>query len=327
LIPRKRWIFFLGFLAIVYLGDRAIGAFFDLLVRSSQFRFSVLYRGGQEYEILIFGDSRGVNTFYAPGIEQAIGRRTLNLSYNGMSIRLAECLLYDYLERNKPPRLIILEISSLANNDGLAGDLKVFVPYSQRLKRLYRHQNKEEALWVELSHLFRYNAEIFLRVIYYWRRSDTEWINRYRMNQRFVGNLDGNAKTTLELLSENLASLERIIQEAKDRGIRVRLVIGPYLPAYAIRISNFSTWVWQVQTFVGPENPIWDYSLAIKDFAAFADRIHLNYGGSHILLEKLAKDGLFDLGKKPPNRAYYQQGEEQPAWKDEKDGKSEYGLD
>jgi hypothetical protein len=50
--------------------------------------------------VIVIGDSRGVHSFYAPRLEQLTGRPALNLSFNSMSMPIAEALLADYLERN-----------------------------------------------------------------------------------------------------------------------------------------------------------------------------------------------------------------------------------
>jgi hypothetical protein len=83
-------------------------------------------------------------------------------------------------------------------------------------------------------------------------------------------------------------------------------VIGPYLPVYRQNLPEYDTWVESVRQAAGGAR-IWDYSLAIDDNSAFADRLHMNYRGAQLLTPILVEDGLFDLdaradslGPRPP---------------------------
>ena len=78
-----------------------------------------------------------------------------------------------------------------------------------------------------------------------------------------------------------------------ERRIPVRLVVGPYLPAFRSKMTTYDVWVDAVSDGVGGV-PIWDYSQAVTDVTAFADRVHLNYRGARLLTPRLFEDGLFD---------------------------------
>ena len=77
---RKGLIWIAAFVLVVLAGDRAFSWLAQRVLVRSQFRYSRLYRGGNDAEIVILGDSRGVNSFYAPGMEKLTGARVLNLS-------------------------------------------------------------------------------------------------------------------------------------------------------------------------------------------------------------------------------------------------------
>ena len=288
---RASWVII--FLAIFLVGDRVIASFLDTVVLSSKLRFSLLYSGGQEYEILVLGNSRGVNTFYAPAIQEATGKPTLNLSYNGMSADVAEALFLDYLDRNRKPQLVIIEITNLTHRSELLNDLKLYAHHSERLMGLLREANPETARWAKASHLFRFNSEMFLRALYYQTSSDQTWINRYQINRTLPNSAANGDSQKVLTFPENLAAMKRIVSLAQRLGISVRMVVGPYLPAYGKHLSNLGQWVDEVGKEIAVDIPVWDYSEAITDVSAFADRMHLNYEGSCALLKRLIRDGVF----------------------------------
>jgi hypothetical protein len=279
--------------ATLLAGDRILASFLDTVLLRSGLRFSVLYGGGQKCDILILGNSRGVNTFYAPAIQEATGMSTLNLSYNGMSADVAEALFLDYLDRNRKPQILIVEITNLTHRSELLNDLKLYAPHSERLMGLLRETNPGAVRWVTLSHLFRFNSEMFLRALYYQRGTDQNWINRYQINRALLNSTASDNSHELRTFPENLAALKRIVSRAQALGIHVRMVVGPYLPAYGKSISNLNQWVEDVGKEMTGSTPVRDYSSAITDVSAFADRMHLNYEGSRALLKRLISDGVF----------------------------------
>ena len=285
--------FIIIFLMTFFAGDRLIAFLLDKVLLRSQFRFSLLYKGGQQYDIIIMGNSRGVNSFYTSAIQEATGKATVNLSYNGMSANLAEALFMDYLDRNRKPKLLVLEISNVTDESGLLNELKLYTTSSERLAKLLRTANPQAAFWTEASHIFKFNGEMFLRTLYYYQESDQTWINRYQISPALLQSTRSGRQEILRATPENLAALKRIINVARTQGIEVRAVVGPYLPAYCDQITNFQDWLNEIKRTIGSDIRIWDYSRAISDTTAFADREHLNYRGSLVLLKELVQDGLF----------------------------------
>jgi hypothetical protein len=292
-VTLKRASLVIAFVAIFLVGDRVIASLLDTVLLRSGLRFSILYSGGRQYQILILGNSCGVNTFYAPAIQEATGMSTLNLSYNGMSADVAEALFLDYLDRNRQPKLLIIEITNITHRSELLNDLKLYAPHSERLMSILRANNPEAARWVQISHLFRFNSEMFLRALYYQGVTDQTWINRYQINRTLLNSAANGNSHELKTFPENLAAMKRIVSHAQSLGISVRVVVGPYLPAYGKSLSNMHRWVREVEKEMAGGISIRDYSDAISDVSAFADRMHLNYEGSCVLLKRLIRDGVF----------------------------------
>ena len=286
----------LGFLLVIFSGDRIIALVLDKISLLSNFRFSMVYQGGQDKDLIIIGDSRGVNSFYAPEIEKMTGMRVLNLSYNGAWGELGELLLLDYLERNRKPKLLIVEITSFAKPRGkLINDLKLYASHSRRLQIIGPQIAPDVFYWSNVSHLYRYNSEIFFRVLYYLNKSDQSWVNRYKISPGLLQHVAESPDESMAMIPENINALKRIVDRATKLGIDVRLVVGPYLPAYVSKIPNLDIWVSKIQKLVGPDYPIWNFSTSIEYSDFFADRVHLNYEGSHALLVGLVKKDFFRI--------------------------------
>ena len=131
-----RWTWLLAFLALTLVGDRAMAYVLRSGLERSEFRYSRLYTGRAEADLVFIGNSRGLN-FYQPYIEAATGRKTLNLSYNALPVDLSTVLLADYLERYGPPRDLVVEITHLDRaNPDLVREFRAYAPYSERMDQL-----------------------------------------------------------------------------------------------------------------------------------------------------------------------------------------------
>src|SRR6478736_9277949 len=104
----RLWLY-LVLIPLIFLGDRAIGSFLEYLTMTSNLRYSKLYNGTGESDIVILGNSRG-NGYYEPEIRKITGMTTLNLSYNALPGEVGQVLIEDYFERYKA-KLVIVDIS------------------------------------------------------------------------------------------------------------------------------------------------------------------------------------------------------------------------
>lgn len=278
-------------IAIVFAGDRILDALLDRALLRSQFRFSRVYRGGNHVAILIMGDSRGVHSFYAPAIEQITGEPVLNLSFNSMSSRISEAILADYVERNPPPRLVLIEITHLIVASDLATELRTYANHSDRLRALYAETHPRAARLGEVFRLLAYNSEFFFRAMYYLRRSDQDWINRTTIGREVLATPAG--KGQLVIGPESLDALERTVRTLRGRGITVRLLIAPY--ESPDRFTNIP----EVMRIVSERVhlPVLNYIAAGGSFENFADRVHMNQRGSEKFMQRLAADGVFDYSR------------------------------
>ncbi|MEM0970540.1 MAG: hypothetical protein AAGJ31_14385, partial [Verrucomicrobiota bacterium] len=230
-------------LLLTVAGDRLGGLLLRGLTAQSQLRFSRLYAGKAEADILILGDSRGVNSFYAPSLGQKLKKRVFNLSYNGLSPMDAELLFADYLDSHSAPDLLLLEITNLRSSSfSLVPELSMYLGQSRRLRATL----SQEALPpTSLSWLYRYNNELFLRSLFYLPQSDQTWINRYHMDPIVAASYhpEQYGRGDYPKASERgLQALQSLIAKASENGVTVRLVVGPYLPAFIHQVRGFQQW-------------------------------------------------------------------------------------
>lgn len=289
--PRTPWgraAMILAFIGLLVGGDRLLALGLEALQARSGFRFSRVYAGGQvQHDVVVLGDSRGVNGFFAPGLSEATGRSVLNLSYNGMSTAVAEVVFLDYLDRHPAPKTLIIEPTNVLAAPGLAATLSSYAGRSPRLRALIEAQDPTAATAGEITHLYRFNTELFLRALYYLGRSDQGWINDYRIGEAQLAALrEAPVVDALpELREANLAALGRLVAAARAAGCEVKLVVGPYLPLYRRTLGWWPAFLARLTEAAGA--PVVDLSLAVDDPTAFADRLHLNRRGVAPLLAAL----------------------------------------
>jgi hypothetical protein len=287
---RRAAIWLLGLLAVIVAGDHLLATLLHRLLVRSQFRYSRLYRGGNDADVLIIGDSRGVHSFYAPAIRELTGLRAFNLSYNSLSPHIAEALLLDYLDHNRAPRMVIVEATSVLTEGAVAGELRTYANLSPRVAAIYARAQPGAARAARLFWLYPLNSAFFLEALHYMRQSDQEWINHEVLPPALRGL---HRRNKLKPVPAEIEALARIVREMTQRGIGVRLVAAPYLTPPL----NGPQFVSLIEQRTGA--PVWNYFDALKDLDGFADGVHLNERGSRELLAMLLRDGAFGMGGTP----------------------------
>lgn len=287
----KRALWIPALILLAFVGDRVGGYLLSRLVDQSQFRYTRLYNGAADADILLVGNSRGL-MFFQPYIEESTGKETFNISYNGMPMDLGQALIADYLDRYEAPELMILDITMCdrINTSLIAG----FAPYgnqSDRLKDLIFSSDANTGYATEVSHLYRYNGEIFQRAIYYANRSDEDWLLDRVISPSLIEKMEGSEENfTFEMPAPMLKALKETVALAESKGVKVNLVINPYYPPYAARIDNLTEVKEQIERETGLI--VHNYAEAVSDYTGFGDYQHLNKKGSKQYIEVLLKDQL-----------------------------------
>ncbi len=292
-MQKKQIIWLLGFVLLLFSGDRLTALILKELNAGTEFRYSRLYNGAAQRDIVVVGNSRGVNSFYVPDISEHTGKTAFNLSYNGLTMEVADVLIGDYLERYQKPELILIEVTMMERlNPRLINNFKLYAGQSAGLHGLIKKTSPQEALFAELSHLYRFNCEMFQRSLYYYKSSDDTWVNLYQMHERLINTIEESEVNQLDLDSTLLQALKNIVALANEKEIPVKLVFSPYLPAYLNKLSNVEAWIAKVEAATGL--PVYDYSGAVEETQYFADAVHLNLSGSRQLFGLMQADGVFE---------------------------------
>lgn len=283
----KYALWFFSFFLLLFTGDRLAGYFLQLPVEKSQFRYSRLYRGEAAADILLVGNSRGLN-FYQPYMEQATGKTTFNLSYNGQPMDLAKVLVQDYLDRYPAPKKMVVDITNCdrVNDDLLAG----FLTYSGKSSRLDTLiYNKLPKIWWggQISALFRCNNEIFQRALYHRNKTDKDWLRDHVISSKLAAEA-GNDPYDLQIHPYLIQQLKEAVADAQARHVEVALVIGPYFPGFVV--NNLDALKTAAEQATGL--PVHDYRSALGDPTDFSDFRHLNRKGSMAYIDRMMQDGI-----------------------------------
>lgn len=297
---RLAWV--VVFFAAVFVIDRVVGFAFQQVVLRSQYRFSRLYRGDIDADIVIVGSSRGLHSLYAPEMTKRLGVSVYNLSDNSLGMDALACIVGDYLDRNRPPKAIIVEVTAAT---GVPGEsLGIFQPFfgdSQRLRSAY-HTYQPERYWgCRAFHAFRYNGNAIDKCLLYLLKTDQNWISPAErvippeMLSRRV--ITGD----IRIDPAQARAWAEIVAAAKAKGVTLIPIIAPYVQGAFENRDIRAEFARQLEAAATDAPPILDYSRAVVPDDAFSDRIHTNAKGAGLLLDVMMRDGVFErvLGKPP----------------------------
>jgi hypothetical protein len=293
----NRWWWIPAAIVLFFVGDRVGATLLEQLLDRSPQRFCQLYAGKLVGEIALAGNSRGVVDLHAPSIAEATGKTAVNLSHNGMTAEIARAIVDDYLQRNPKPKLLVIEVSLVTSETTEAGVLEYmpFWGHSQRLVDLGQKYCRDEVVAGDVTWLYRFNSELALRSLIYWARGrgDQGSGMNAALSSALVAETKALEPLKFEVFPQEVAALVETVKAARQAGVEVRLVLAPYLPAYADKITNFDAIVAQVSTATGAK--VFDFSRAIQDTNMFADRVHLNPDGSRELTRLMVEAGVFKI--------------------------------
>lgn len=295
----RNFLLLLGIVAASFLVmDRVLGLGLQALLKQSEFRFARLYRGGLEADIIVLGNSRAVNAFYAPEMNRLLEKDVFHLGYNGMSMEIAELLFLDYLEYNETPELLLLEVTNLNVSNELLKDLKLVSGMSKRLRDAMAEELPNVKAACDLTHLYRFNGDLFLRCLYYLGKSDQAWINSGQIDSGFAASYEPSTseknKNLYATEGANWEALLRIIVLCENEDIDLRMVATPYLPNFRRNLPNYETWVGAFKKALPASAAFYDFTDALDSVDHFADVLHINKKGGLNLLQEMLHHGVFN---------------------------------
>jgi len=315
-VKKVYWI--IALLILTFVGDRLGGWILKGQLEKSQFRYTRMYTGQAQADILLVGNSRGL-IFYEPHIEKITGKNTFNLSYNGMSIDLMNQLVHDYFEKYQAPAQMIVDVTMCDRiNDEVTIGFNSYSIYSENLEdfiveRAGNMKSGEEASkyaisryfpslkgnmghGTKVSHLFRYNSEIFQRAMFYRTKSDKDWLLDRVISKNMIDAAVELDTYYIDLEPDTLmrnylpSHLKEMVSLAQSKGTDVQLVINPYYPPFAKSITNLESFKAKITAATGLK--VHDYSSFVTETKGFGDYQHLNKYGAGLYLDQLKQDGI-----------------------------------
>jgi hypothetical protein len=274
----------------VFAGDRLFAALLGRLNMKSQFRFSRIYNGTAESDVILVGNSRG-HAFYQPFIRDVTGAATINLSYNALPVSVARALVEDYYDLYDAPTKIIIEVSLLNKSEtNVINAFKVYRNKSERIKTVIDNNSPTTGTACMISNVYSYNTEVFHRSLYYLNQADADWILNRKINAGLIANAADIKPMEFEITDGRLNDLKVLIEKARAKKTQVELVIAPYYPAYLDKITNLQSFLSRIEKHTGLK--VRDYSSLLTKDEFFSDYLHLNKAGSKEYINKLKEDGV-----------------------------------
>lgn len=279
------------FLLIFFVGQWIIEISLDSINSKSSFRFSKLYSKSAKMNnnILCIGNSRGVNSFYTPHIDNEYSTKSFNLSYNGMNMPTIGLLLEDYLKNHQSPETVFIEVSTVFNSNTKT-DYSAFNLYANKSKRLakgVKTNNFRTYLISSIFPIYRFNSELFYRSLYYIGKSDQDWINRYNISKVLEADILNTPLFNLKINTTDLNILKQTVERLKENGINVILFVAPYHPDYLLKIKNLKSMIVIIEK--ATDVPVQDISGYLTRSEYFADKTHTNDKGAILITDTLIK--------------------------------------
>lgn len=282
-----RW--YAALVVLFFAGDHLGGLALQHTADQSLFRYGRQYAGQASADVLLIGNSRGL-ALYQPYIEQITGLKTFNMSYNGLPADAATALALDYLDRYPNLQKIIIDVTLCdRENDALLAGFLTYAKHSDRLNHLIKDKIPSSWWGAQVSHLFRFNHEIYQRALYYRNRSDEDWLLDRVISPELAATA-GEHNYDLDVSKYLIEQLHTLVDSAKAKGIGVTLLIGPYFPGF--QVNNLDALKDDIEKTIGTS--VKDYRFALSNPAYFGDFMHPNKSGSMAFIDFLRRDGVFD---------------------------------
>lgn len=283
----KALVVFLG----IFLGGQYLIAFFlDALIMSGNFRYCKLYSDAEmNPEILCFGNSRAIHSFYTPYVHSEYGLDAFNLSYNALKLGVINIFIQDYLDKHVAPKKVYIEISDVTSPlyTSEYSKFSIYMSHSERLSKAIKEEDATRYYMNKILPLYKYNTEFLYRNLFYLKKSDQTWVNRYTISKELNEETLTAEPITFEINDFKLNQLKDIVGLLEARNIEVVLYIAPYLPNYRKKIKGLRKGVKTIELETGLE--IIDLSDALDNVAFFSDRIHPNETGTRQIIDLLLR--------------------------------------
>lgn len=283
---KKPALFLIALVVGAILADRLASVAFNQLLLRSDFRVSRLYRGDARGDLLVLGNSRAIHMLDVPDINRLACRDTFSLALNGLDTETEDVLVSDYLGRNPPPRVALVEISSLTKPEIAAKEYAQYSLNSAPLRRLIAAQDQFNP-WRHLLNLYDFNGQMPWRTLAYLGRKDEQASAPMdgRLTPAIIAAYEAGTKP-LSMQPDRIPALRRTIERLEARGVKVIPILAPYHASVLDHRIDKAEFLRVAES--GLKRPVVDLSGELKADQEFADPLHMSRLGRKTLAPTLA---------------------------------------
>lgn len=282
----------LATLALILAGalllDRGLSAGLGRLLLASDDRFVAIYRAVPAAGLVVLGNSRADNHFPADRLAALTCGPAVNLGMGGAPMVVSEALWEDYLERHGPPRLLVIEPTSVMDDPAVLADAPLLAHFSERVGRLVRET--DPTLWASgrVFHLLTLNSNQTIRIL-------AGLLRGHAGDRTLTGHIDparheriAHAPTeSWRADPRNLGALDRIVASARRHDVQVLVVLTPLYRPFTERLANYASYFAALTARLPPEVPVIDLRTAVEGDEHFVDPLHINREGVELMLARL----------------------------------------
>jgi hypothetical protein len=215
-----------------------------------------------------------------PLIEQATGLSAYTLAVHGLDARTQEVFARAYLQRNPPPRFVMMEVRSASDRDVIAREFTMFAWESPDLIGLAEEESRSRIPWRRISALYNFNSRNLPSVVSRVATGDdqdesgSDGVINAAKKRRFV-----ERRLSVAVDPVKLAAFVRTIRLFQARGSTVVVVAAPMHPVTRELGAWAERYVATVRTALPPGTRFIDGLRMFGDDAAFEDPVHMNAKG------------------------------------------------
>ena len=279
------WVIVLGLLG-AFAADRCLGSICRRIVRASGFRLVEIYSDRVSPHVLVAGNSRAMQGVDGVVASEVAGETVYNIGYNGLAPEVVCILIKDAVEKHSTIRQVLVEASCFwPINTG--GDFKPLASFSPRLFEYTCNGNRVLSMSVHLSHLYRYNSELFERSFFYLRKSDQAAVSPLVINAAVIAAPSPEQYFPSEISQRARSELDSLKKFLDDKKVGLTLFVAPYHASARGRFADYDALLRSASVVAGGE--LLDFGWSLKEDRFFADRLHLNRFGAAEFTKMLLK--------------------------------------
>lgn len=279
------WVIALGLLG-AFAGDRSLGFICRRVVLASGFRLAEIYSDRVSPHVLVAGNSRAMQAVDGGIASDLSGAPIYNIGYNGLAPEVVCILIKDAIEKHPSVRQVLVEASCFwPINAG--GDFKPLVAFSPRLFGYVCDDDPVLRTSMRVSHLYRFNSELFERSLYYLRKSDQASVSPLIINAAIIAAPSPEQYFPAAIAQRSVKELGDLKRFLDEKKVGLVLFVAPYHASARERFADYDGLLRSAKAVAGAE--LLDFAWVFNEDRFFADRLHLNRVGAAEFTKILVK--------------------------------------